>query len=170
MCHCLEFFILNLPNLLRFFLSYMCQSLDIIKTLIVRREGRMDLRKKQLELQVQSVENLQEKYEKRLSKKSGKTKSLETFQSLYLKKIGDAIKAERKEHFPAVISKLYKSDANIKAIKKKFGIKPSYIDDKAKEISTKLLTLIDSKKIFYIHKDVLLTRYIDCICRTYKKQ
>jgi len=113
---------------------------------------RMDLRKRQLELQTQSVEKLQEKYEKRLSKKSGKTKSLETFQSLYLKKIGNAIKVERQEHFPAVISKLYKSDANAEAIKKKFGIKPSYIDDKAKEISHKLLTLIDSKKIFYIHK------------------
>ncbi len=114
----------------------------------------MNLKKEQLKLQTQTIYSLQEKTDKKISKKSAQTKSLELFQTKYLKSLGASIDEERREHLPTVIAKFYKSEEyreQIVTILNKPNILDYKLDDIAKEVAHKLLDYVTSKQIFFLN-------------------
>ena len=111
----------------------------------------MDLYKKQLELQTQSVEVLNDKFEAKNAKKTSKLKDIQLFQTKYLKEISSLIEKERGKDLSTVVAKFYCTDKYKNQI---FKIKKQEMKDYrlkaiAQEIVQKMMPLVSQKDITY---------------------
>ena len=116
----------------------------------------MNLHKKQLQLQSQTIEAFEEKMQKVIDKKEKNVQRSidDTFSKLYLKRLADEIYTLRNKKLPKVIEKIFINDNYREEICKLYGAEnllDSNLKTKAKTIAKKLQDKINDKSIYSLN-------------------